>query len=191
MKVLFVDACVRKDSRTRTLCQAYMDACWGGQGTEIKKRELAQEPLVPLNRERLEQRDRDIAAGRFSLEKYRYAREFAEAEEILVGAPYWDCSFPALLKLYLEQVCVNGIVFSYGEDGRPVKTNACRKLVYITTAGGYLGENSSLESYWKELCGLFCIPQLQIYKGEGLDIQGNDPQNILENCKNAMINVSR
>ncbi len=96
MKELFIDACVREDSRTRTLCRAYMDGYWAGKETEIRKRELNQEPLVPLNRERLRQRDRDIAAGSFAPEKYRYAIEFAEAEEILVGAPYWDCSFPAL-----------------------------------------------------------------------------------------------
>lgn len=180
MKALFVDACVREQSRTRTLCEAYMQKHWTEPGTEVRKLELCHEDLQPLNGERLQQRDRDIAAGDFSSEEYRYARVFADAEEILIGAPYWDCSFPALLKIWLERVCVNGIAFRYGEDGRSVKVCACRRLVVITTAGGYLGDHSSLESYWRELCGLFGIPELCFYKAEGLDIQGSDPQEILQ-----------
>ena len=112
-------------------------------------------------------------------EAYRYAREFAEADEILIGAPYWDCSFPAVLKIYLEQICVNGIAFRYGEDGRPVKMCACEKLIYITTAGGYLPFESSLERYIEELCGLLCIPEMRFIKADGLDIQGNDPDQIM------------
>ena len=180
MKALFVDACVREQSRTRTLCEAYMRKRWTEPDAEIRRLELCHEELLPLNGERLRRRDSDIAAGNFASEDYRYAREFAEAEEILIGAPYWDCSFPALLKIWLERVCVNGIAFRYGEDGRPVKICACSKLIVITTAGGYLGEHSSLESYWQELCGLFGIPELRFYKAEGLDIQGSDPQAILQ-----------
>lgn len=180
MKALFVDACIRENSRTRTLCKAYMQANWNGEGTDLKILELLKEPLVPLDKERLLQRDRDLAKGNLASPSYRYAREFAQADEILIGAPYWDCSFPALLKIWLEQICVNGIAFRYGQDGRPVKCCACQKLIVVTTAGGYLPANNSLERYWEEMCGLFSIPKLRVIKAEGLDIQGNDPQAILQ-----------
>lgn len=180
MKALFVNACVSKNSRTKVLCDAYIRTHWKNQKTEMKELQLSKESLVPLDRERLLKRESDIASGTLFSEEYQYAREFAEAEEILIGAPYWDCSFPALLKIYLEQICVNGITFRYGADGCPVKICKGKKLIVITTVGGYLSENSSLELYWKELCGLFGIPEMCFYKAEGLDILGNNSQEILQ-----------
>lgn len=179
MNTLFINACIRENSRTRLLCEAYIRAHWTGQDIEMKERELYRELLLPLDREGLIQREKDIAAGNFSAQEYRYAIEFAGADEILIGAPYWDCSFPALLKIYLERICVNGITFGYGEDGRPVRLCKGQKLIVVTTAGGYLPQTGSLESYWKEMCALLGIPELCFYKAEGLDIQGNDPQAIL------------
>ena len=120
-------------------------------------------------------------------EAYRYAREFAKADEVLIGAPYWDCSFPAILKIYLEQICVNGIAFRYGENGLPQKLCACKKLIYITTAGGFLPADSSLELYIKELCGLLCIPDILWIKAEGLDIQGNDPDKIMREAIESIV----
>ncbi len=186
MKALFINACVREDSRTRELCEVYIRKHWTDPETEITTRELEREEILPLNRERLLRRDQDIAEGNLASADYHYAREFAAAEEILIGAPYWDCSFPALLKIYLERICVNGIMFRYGPDGRPEKICAGKKLIVITTAGGYLPQNSSLEQYWKELCALFGIPELYFYKAEGLDILGNDPREILDQTSRSL-----
>lgn len=179
MNALFVNACVREGSRTKRLCDAYRRKHWSGEKVDVRELEVWKEPPVPLDAARLRKRDSDIAAGDLGGEAYRYAREFAGADEILIGAPYWDCSFPALLKLYLEQICVNGITFGYGEDGRPQRLCACEKLVYITTAGGFLGAGSSVELFIRELGGLFCIPDVQFIKADGLDIRGNDPERLL------------
>lgn len=75
---------------------------------------------------------------------------------------------------------MNGITFRYGEDGRPVRLCKGQKLIVVTTAGGYLPQTGSLEAYWKEICALLGISELRFYKAEGLDIQGNDPQAILQ-----------
>lgn len=184
MNALFVNACLRDGSRTKRLCEAYRQKYWQAPDVDVKELELRKEPPVPLDAEGLLKRDRDIAAGELSGEDYRLAGEFAGAGEILIGAPYWDCSFPAPLKIYLERVCVSGIAFRYGEDGRPVKLCAAKKLTYITTAGGYLPAESSLELYLRELCGLLSIPHMLFIKAEGLDIWGNDPEKILSEAIN-------
>lgn len=145
----------------------------------MRELEVYKEPLVPLDGKDLLKRDGDIASGNLSGEDYRLARDFAKADEILIGAPYWDCSFPAVLKIYLERICVNGITFRYGEDGRPLKLCSCKKLIYITTAGGFLPAGSSLELFIQELCALLSIPDILFIKAEGLDIQGNDPDKLL------------
>ena len=37
------------------------------------------------------------------------AKQFAEADEVIIAAPFWDLSFPAALKQYFEQINVLGI----------------------------------------------------------------------------------
>ena len=41
------------------------------------------------------------------------------ADTIVIAAPFWDFSFPAALKIYIENIYVTGIVSRYGSDGRP------------------------------------------------------------------------
>ena len=42
---------------------------------------------------------------------------------IVIAAPYWDLSFPAVLKTYLEQINVLGVTFDYSDDGHEYETN--------------------------------------------------------------------
>lgn len=51
------------------------------------------------------------------------AREVAGADVIVIGAPYWDLTFPAALKVYLEWASLNNVTFRYtdrGQAGGPV-----------------------------------------------------------------------
>ena len=53
---------------------------------------------------------------------------------MVVGAPYWEYQFPALLRATFEHISVNGVTFAYGEDGRPHGLGKGERLFYITTA---------------------------------------------------------
>lgn len=186
MKALFISACVREESRTLILCREYMEKHWNGGDVSVREVDLNAEKPKPFDREKLRQRDSDIDARNFTDCRYDFAKDFAAADSILIGAPYWDYSFPALLKAYFEHVCVNGITFGYVEG---VLTGFChaKELIYITTAGGYIGDTSSLEVYLGEMCRMFGIPELRFYKAEGLDIVGNDAKKILENAAKAFL----
>lgn len=177
MKTLFVNACVREESRTLALCRTYLARLAEQEPILLQEIELNESNLQPLTRTTLAQRVEDLRNG--ALDAYQYARDFAAADRIVIGTPYWDFSCPALLKTYLEHVCVNGITFGY-PSGVPTGLCSAQELIYITTAGGYLAEQNSLELYLKELCALFGIPQLKFYKAEGLDIYGNDVEAILK-----------
>ena len=51
----------------------------------------------------------------FSHEMFRYAKAFAEADEILIAAPFWDLAFPAILRNYIEKYLRAGAgVLLYG-----------------------------------------------------------------------------
>ena len=177
--VLFVDASMRDDSRTLKLCKSYLEKNFAD--ADLKIRSLKEEEIKPFNEDMLKERDKDISNGDFSSDRYKFAREFAEADTVVIGAPYWDFSFPAKLKLYFEHIFVTGITFKYVE-GIPKGLGNTKELIYITTAGGYIPENSSLETYLKEMCFMFGIENLKFYKAEGLDIEGNDPENIIKNA---------
>ena len=60
-----------------------------------------------------------MACGDYRDPLFRYAKQFAQAADIVVAAPYWDLSFPSILKVYLEQICVTGLTFQYTPEGIP------------------------------------------------------------------------
>ena len=111
---------------------------------------------------------------------YAPARQFAEADIIVVAAPYWDLSFPAILKAYFEQVNVLGLTFEYTEEGFPRGLCKARKLIYVTTAGGPIISDEYGYGYVKSLAqGFYGIADVCQVKAEKLDVIGADVEGIL------------
>ena len=172
--VLYINACVRDESRTDRLAKKLLGSL--GDYTELK---LSENNLKPLDKDTLEYRSELIAKGQFDNDMFKYARQFADADIIVISAPFWDLSFPAILKTYIENIYITGLVSKYGEDGRPVGLCKASKLYYVTTAGGpYVGKYSY--DYIKDLAmGAFGIKETELIYAEMLDIVGNDPEKIL------------
>lgn len=175
---LYINSCVRADSRTDRLAKALL-AELGEAYTEMK---LETEPLEPLNERTLALRTEKLEKGELTHPMFRYARQFAAADTIVISAPFWDFGFPAKLKTYLEQVYVTGIVSRYGEDGMPVGLCRAKKLWYVATAGGPFYPQYSYH-YLRDLAKMaFGIPEAELLCAEGLDIVGNDPEAILRSA---------
>ena len=118
-----------------------------------------------------------------SMNVFELAVKFASADEVVIAAPYWDMSFPASLKLYIEQLCVNKLTFCYNEKGMPCGLTKIKKAVYLTTAGGYIGSNNFGFDYIKGVfSNLFGIADISFFSAEGLDIYGNDSEKILSDA---------
>ena len=138
-KVLFVDACARgwEVSRTYAVAEAFMNVYREQHPRdEIEELTLAGLGLAYFTGKELEYRDALLARGGQADDYFKLARQFAAANKIVIAAPYWDLSFPALLKVYIERVSVSGITFSPEPDGR--LRGLCRgeKMLLITTSGG-------------------------------------------------------
>lgn len=175
-KLLFVNACVRPESRTFDLARCVLDR-WQG---EVERLDLAAEDIQPLDLERLEARSAAVAEGKFDLPMLRYARQFAQADVVLMAAPFWDLSFPAWLKLYLEAITVTGLTFRYTPEGWPQGLCKARKLIYVTTAGGPTEGMDFGYPYVQAMArGFFGIPEVVCFKAENLDIVGMDVEAIL------------
>ena len=172
--ILYINCCVRKESRTDRLARAILDKM--GDYTELY---LPDEDLKPLSKEALEKRTRLLEERRFDDTMLRYARQFAEADKIVISAPFWDGSFPSLLKIYIENIYAVGIVSSYSPQGIPIGLCKADELVYVTTAGGQFFSDYSYD-YIKALpVNCFGIKETRLVKAEMLDIEGMDAENIL------------
>ncbi len=101
-------------------------------------------------------------------------RQFAAADEIVIGAPYWDLSFPAALKVYIEHVAVMGMVFHYTAEGRCEGLCRAKHLTYITTGGGNVAAANFGYEYLRGIAGMFGIPETRFAAAENLDVVGAD-----------------
>ena len=175
--ILLIDACAREESRTRRIANKVIDKL----SDDVTVLNLYDEGLVPLDNDKLNFRDSAIAKADYSNDMFKYAKQFRDADTIVFAAPYWDLSFPSIVKCYIESLCVNGITFVYGEDGRPKGLCKANKLIYVTTAGGFIQENDHGYGYIKDLANiLFGITDVSLIKAEGLDIRGADIEGILK-----------
>jgi Acyl carrier protein phosphodiesterase len=130
--LLFINACVRKESRTKELA----DTLLAKQNEPYEELVLKSLRFPLVDEAFLNRRDDLIARRDFSDPVFDLARQFAEADEIVIAAPFWDLSFPAALKQYFEQINVRGITFFYTPEGIPTGLCRARRLTYITTVGG-------------------------------------------------------
>ena len=181
-KILYVNACVKRDiaSRTDRLAQACLNKCLESQNCSLSVVNLEDTIMYPLSGKSLAEREKAIANNDFSGSAFELARSFAAADEVVIAAPYWDLSFPALLKLYIEQICINKLTFSYDEKGRPRGLTNIKKAVYLTTSGGYIGScNFGFEYIKGVFSTLFGIKEISFYSAEGFDISGNDPEQLI------------
>lgn len=178
MSNLFINACVREESRTVILAKDIMKKL----NLEYIEVDLEKEKPDPLDSEGLKKRDEFLKINDFSSNIFRYAKQFASAENIIIAAPYWDLGFPALLKIYIENICVSGITFKY-IDNKPNGLCKAKKLIYVTTSGGKIFADFGY-SYIKELAiSLWGIKDTACFKAENLDVYNISKEEVLNKAE--------
>lgn len=186
-KILFLNACVRPGSRTLALAETFLQNRKGS----VQEVKLYEDLLPALDLKGLQKRDQAARNEDFSDPVFDAAKQFAEADVILVAAPCWDLMFPAVLKTYLENITVSGITFRYSSQGKPESLCKAKELHYVTTSGGFVGENDFGFAYIKALAqNFFGIPKVRRYAAEGLDILGADVDQIMDQAKAAINGAS-
>lgn len=171
-KLLYVNCCIRKEqSRTKILADFFLNELKKSGDYVITELSLMDEGMAYLSEGFFHQRDELLAKKDFSHPRFHYAQAFAQADKVVVAAPFWDLSFPALLKVYIENLCVEGITFACNEQGC---FGTCKgdHLVYITTRGGfYDGTPMEMGSkYMEAMCRFFGIQRYDCIAAEGLDM---------------------
>ena len=186
MNILFVDACPREKSRTRELAKQLLKHLSGN----LIVLKLTEENIPVITEDIVNKRHMDGKMKDFSDPVYDMAKQFASVDIVVIAAPYWDLSFPAILKRYIEAITVTGIVFRYSESGMPMGMCQARKLYYVTTAGGPIINETYGYGYIKTLAqGMYGIPECYCFKAENLDIAGVSEEDILRDAS-SLINAS-
>lgn len=182
--LLFVDACMRgENSRTLRLAKQLVHAV-SGADVQLQTVSLPALALAPLDADALAQRDVLCAEQQFTHPALAQAWQFKHADAVILAAPFWDLSFPSLLRVYLEHLCVCGLTFHYDAHGQIQGDCAPQRMVYVTTRGGYVDPSNPAttdhaQPYLRSLCAMLGVPRFDCLSADGLDIQGNDAQALL------------
>ena len=181
-KCLYIDCCIRRnESRTKQLAAAFFENL---KGYEVKHLILEEEELKPLVGDFFFERQELIEKGELDHPRFDYAHEFAEADMVVMAAPFWDLNVPALLKIYIENISVDGITFGTSANGL---VGLCKadNLIYFTTRGG-IYKDSPLETadhYLSSFVPFFGFKKYTSIAADGLDIGGYDGVRSLNEAK--------
>lgn len=176
---LFIDGCMRPNSRTRELAQTLLETLGDAWDTLA----LAADGPDGLTPETLALRDELLARNELTHPLFTYAHQFAAADTIVLAAPYWDLLFPAAVRAYFEAITVSGITFRYDDHGVPQSLCRAKRLVYVTTAGGPIIRNFGYEYAEAVAKGFFGIEDVRCVSAEGLDIWGADVAGLMAQAK--------
>ncbi len=179
-RILFINACPRPGSRTLELAQHVLSKLDG----EIDEIDLFDAEIAPLDPEGMAARETAVKEHDLSAPILKYALQFAAADTVVVAAPYWDLLFPTPVRAYFEAVTVSGVTFRYSPEGFPMGLCRARRLIYVTTAGGPIGEYNLGYDYIKALSKLYYgIEDTLCFKAEFLDTIGADVPALMAGAK--------
>ena len=167
-KLVFINACIRgQDSRTLSLAQPILAAL--EENYAITQIDLTETSLMPVTAPLFRERGNGI-----SPEDDANGRLVAEADRIVIAAPFWDMSFPSVLKAFIEHISVPELTFCNNPDGTTRGNCKAEKLLYITTRGMEIETGSNLDqgtSYLKALGWLWGFGEVITVAAWGMDVQ--------------------
>ena len=182
-KILIIDSCVRREeSRTKQMLDKAVETLKSRHEDWVfETLTLMDMDLKYWNTESLKVRDRLLLSGQYDAPQFRLGNQFREADGIVIAAPFWDLSVPAMLKVYIENISADGITFSTSEEGL---TGICKFqwMLFLTTRGG-IWEGSDMEMgspYMEALSRFFGNGKYYCVAADGTDIVGLDLEEIME-----------
>ena len=164
--LVYVDACVRgEESRTRRIAEPLIRKL--SNRYEITRYELNKLPITIVKEDLIRQR----VNGNYDPMALSWAETIRDADRIVIAAPFWDMSYPAVLKNFLELCSVFSVTFT--SDDKICHGNCkAEKLLYITTRGMNITTGDPLEQatpYLKALSWLWGIGPMDVIAAQNMD----------------------
>lgn len=189
-KLLFVNACPRgNESRTLQLAHAFLQEADARQW-EIITQDLNTMGLRSVDAATLAVKEPLCDAKAWDHPLFRHTLEFQQADMVVIAAPYWDLSFPSILKVWVENMYARNLTFHY-EDDQCIGMCRGTEAVYIATSGSPIRENDWGAGYIKAVLHELGIQSFTAIKAEGLDLVGNDAQQIMKDAQMETVRTAR
>ncbi len=168
IKILRIDSSARRDaSETRALSDALIGHIEGTANTAVTQRDLAvdapsfvNEAWVDANFTDPDARS-DAQVAELAASDALVA-ELEAADVIVIGAPIYNFSIPAVLKAWIDMVTRARATFRYGENGPQGLLK--NKKAYVTMASGGVPIGSAMDfasPYLRHLFGFIGIDDVQ------------------------------
>ena len=164
-KLIFIDATMREESRTRKIAEPIIAEL--SKRYEVETIRLDGTAFPAVDGKILKDRDNGIVPEEYA----QMARRIAAADRIAIAAPFWDMSFPGALKVFLENMSLFHITFD-SDDTHCYGLCKCEKVLYITTRGMNIRTGDPLEQatpYIRALGCLWGLGELHVISAENLD----------------------
>lgn len=180
-KVLYIKANAKEDGESRTykISDSFIEAYKkSNPEDEIITLDLYEEGIDFLPKGQLAELHRPKPGEGKDHPILKYAFQFLEADKYIVAAPFWNLSFPAILKAYIDYISVTGITFKYTAEGA-VGLCQGKKAAYIVARGGVYSDGPAAavemgERYLRTIFGFLGVKDFTTIAAEGVDVIGVD-----------------
>lgn len=96
------------------------------------------------------------------------AQQFKSYDKCVIAAPVWNHSFPAMLKIYLDNIVYRQVTFTY-RDGKLLGLCPDMKVMYITSSAQlYEGERKAFDHHQTQIKAIFDLIGLHQVEVVGL-----------------------
>jgi FMN-dependent NADH-azoreductase len=163
--LVVINACMREESRT----QKILDGLLGVLG---KKYNIEIIDLSTLNMSWIGEKDLKDRDNGYVPEKFvSMSKKVANADRLVIAAPFWDMSFPSALKVFFENMSLFGITFNTNEKECYGLCKA-EKVMYITSRGMNISTGDPLEQatpYIRAISHLWGWGELSVVAAQNMD----------------------
>lgn len=164
--LVYVDACMRaQESRTRRIAEPLIQKL--SERYAVQKFDLNELPLEIVKEDLIHQR----MSGQYDPQVLSWAKAIRDADRIVISAPFWDMSYPAALKNFLELCSIFDVTFK-SDDKTCYGNCKAEKLLYITTRGMDISTGDPLEQatpHLKALSWLWGIGPMDVIATQNMD----------------------
>ncbi|MCE5300139.1 MAG: FMN-dependent NADH-azoreductase [Spirochaetia bacterium] len=125
----------------------------------------------------------------------KYAYQFLEADKYVFAEPLWNLGVPAILKAYMDYICITTVTFKYTAQG-PVGLCAGKKALNITTRGGSYSEGKLAawemgDKYIRTILGFLGVTDFTTIAAENLDVIGQDVEAIVNTAVDKALDLAK
>lgn len=111
--------------------------------------------------------------------------QFLAADKVVFSAPFWNLSFPPMMKAYIDTICVAGKTFKYTETG-PIGLVPDKPVLLVEARGGHYSDGPGAEmefsqKYLKTIMNFMGVQNFQHLLIEELSVDPNKAEDIYFN----------